>query len=162
MPPQNGNQPLTINGNNFVSGDTLTFVPPEGGTIASTASKLTVNSSSQITYLINNQNDSGSWTVQVNSPDGTQHSSAVGFTVSQITPSISSVSPTTFAPLNGNQTLTVNGNNFAAGDTLTFVPPEGGTIASTASKLTVNSASQITYLINNQNDSGTGQFSEQP
>ena len=117
MVPQNGNQTLTINGNNFVAGDTLTFVPPEGGTIASTASKLTVNSASQITYLINNQNDSGNWTVQVNSPDGTQHSSTAGFTVSQVVlvPSITTVSPTSMPPLNANQTLTINGNNFVAG-----------------------------------------------
>ena len=105
---------------------------PEGGTIASTASKLTVSSSTQITYLINNQNDSGNWTVQVNSPDGNEHSGAVGFTVSQVVagPTVTTVSPTSMPPLNGNQTLTITGNNFAAGDTLTFVPPEGGTIAS--------------------------------
>src|SRR5207253_2290049 len=89
-----------------------------------------------------------------NSPDGTQHSTATGFTVSQAGPSITSLSPTTMPPLNGNQTLTIYGNNFVAGDSLTFVPPEGGTIGSTASKLTVNSSSQITYQINNLSDPG--------
>jgi GH25 family lysozyme M1 (1,4-beta-N-acetylmuramidase) len=141
VPPLNGNQTFTINGNNFQSGDTLTFVPPEGGTIASTASKLTVNSSTQITYQFNNLNDSGAWTITVNSPDNTQHSSAVGFTVSQLTPGISNISPNPVPPLNGNQPLT-------------FVPPEGGNIASTASKLTVDSSTQITYQFNSLSDSG--------
>src|SRR5258708_6289409 len=50
-------------------------------------------------------------------------------------PSITSVSPTSMPALNGNQTLTINGTNFQNIPTLTFVPPEGGTIPSTASKL---------------------------
>ncbi len=41
MPALNANQTLTINGSNFQNIPTLTFVPPEGGTIASTAAKLT-------------------------------------------------------------------------------------------------------------------------
>jgi hypothetical protein len=86
MPPSSANQTLTINGANFVSGDTLTFVPPEGGTIASTASKLTFVSSSQLTYQFNNGSDSGSWTVTINSPDGTQHSSTASFTVTAAPP----------------------------------------------------------------------------
>ena len=80
MPPLNANQTLTIYGNNFQSGATLTFVPPEGGTIASTASKLTFVSSSQISYQINNLSDSGSWTVKVNNPDGQSSGTAI-FTV---------------------------------------------------------------------------------
>ena len=40
-------------------------------------------------------------------------------------PSISSVSPASLPPLNGNQLMTISGNNFQNGATLTFVPPEG-------------------------------------
>jgi hypothetical protein len=71
---------MTINGSNFQSGATLTFVPPEGGTIASTASKLTFVSSNQLSYLFNDGSDVGTWKVTVNNPNG-QHSNAWSFTV---------------------------------------------------------------------------------
>ena len=87
MPALSGNQTLMINGNNFKSGATLTFVTASGSTIASTASKLTFVSSGQISYLINNAGDAGSWTVQVNNPDG-RSSGTAGFTVSSGTTSL--------------------------------------------------------------------------
>jgi GH25 family lysozyme M1 (1,4-beta-N-acetylmuramidase) len=80
----NGNQTLTINGSDFQNPPTLTFVPPEGGTIGSTANKLTFVSASQISYQINNTGDAGSWSVTVNNPDG-QSSSAASFTVTNST-----------------------------------------------------------------------------
>ena len=72
---------MNIFGSNFQSGDTLTFVPPGGSPIGSTASKLTFVSSSQLTYQFNNGNTVGTWTVSVNSADGTLHSGAASFTV---------------------------------------------------------------------------------
>ena len=82
MPASNSNQTLTINGSNFQNGATLAFVPPAGGTIASTASKLTFVSSSQLSYQFNNLSDAGTWSVTVNNPDG-QHSNAWNFTATQ-------------------------------------------------------------------------------
>ncbi len=79
-PASNTDQTLTINGNNFQSGATLTFDPPTGVNINSTASKLTFVSSSQITYQFNNGSDAGTWTVSVNNPDG-KSSSPASFTV---------------------------------------------------------------------------------
>ena len=84
MQPLNGNQTLTITGNNFQTGATLTFVPPEGSTITSSAAKLTVVSSSQISYQINNLSDSGTWTVRVNNPNG-QSSGTASFIVASAT-----------------------------------------------------------------------------
>src|SRR5438477_502096 len=86
-------------GSNFVSGDTLTFTPPEGGSIASNPAKLTFMNSGEIDYQFNDASDAGSWSVRVNSPDGTLHSSFTSFTVAtaQLTPSLSSVSPTSYA-----------------------------------------------------------------
>ena len=88
------NQPMTITGSNFQNGVTLTFDPPTGSNINSTASKLTFVSSSQLTYLFTPANDAGTWTVRVNNPDG-QSSSAFGFTVTGTSPapSISGVLP---------------------------------------------------------------------
>ena len=76
------------------------------------------------------------------------------FTVSQLAPIITGVSPNPMPPLDANQTLMLTGDHYQVGATLTFVPPEGGTIQSTASKLTVNSSTQITYQFNNANDAG--------
>jgi Flp pilus assembly protein TadD len=75
-PASTSNQTMTINGSNFVSGATLTFVTPEGGTIPSTASKLTFVSSSQLSYQFNNGNDVGTWSVTVNNPDGQRSNTA--------------------------------------------------------------------------------------
>src|SRR5206468_4260490 len=58
------------------------------------------------------------------------------------TPSISSASPSSYPADSLNHTMQVFGSNFANGDTLTFIPPEGGTIASNAVKLTFVSSSE--------------------
>ncbi len=79
-PASGTNQTMTINGANFQSGATLTFVPPEGGTIASTASKLTFVSSSQLSYQFNDGSDVGTWSVKVNNPGG-QSTGTVSFSV---------------------------------------------------------------------------------
>jgi len=79
-PPSLTNQTMIIKGNNFQNNCTLTFIPPEGGTIPSTASKLSFISSSQLSYQFNNANDVGTWSVRVNNPDG-QSSDYVNFTV---------------------------------------------------------------------------------
>ena len=80
MMASGSDQTLTINGSNFQSGATLTFVPPEGGTIASTASKLTFVSSTRISYEFNNGSDAGTWSVKVNNPGGLS-SNSVSFVV---------------------------------------------------------------------------------
>jgi hypothetical protein len=77
----NNNHTMKLLGSNFQSGDTLTFVDPEGGSIGSTAAKLTFVSSGEIDYQFNDGADSGSWNVRVNSPSGSFHSGSVGFTV---------------------------------------------------------------------------------
>ena len=246
-------QTLTINGSNFVNGATLTFDPPTGSNITSLASWLSFNSSTRITYQINNDNDPGTWQVRVTNPDGktsgwssftvtapatpspsitsvspnpvTGSNSAQSFTINGSnfqsgpnvilrdkrtgetfsnrtissfatnrivvnptfttmaatwsvevvspdgkstgqfnftvnapatpTPSISSVSPFSVPASSSDQALTISGSNFVSGATLTFDPPTGSDIASSASKLTFVSSSQIRYQINNDNDAGT-------
>ena len=43
-----------------------------------------------------------------------------------LTPSLSSVSPTSYPADTTNHTMRLFGSNFQSGDTLTFTPPEGG------------------------------------
>ena len=156
-PADNSNHTLQVFGSNFQSGDTLTFTPPEGGAIASSAAKLTFVSSTEIDYQFNDGNDTGSWSVRVNSPDGSLHSSFSLFTVgaAALTPSLSSVSPTSVPADTSNHTLQIFGSNFQAGDTLSFTPPEGGSIASSAAKLTFVSSSEIDYQFNDASDAGS-------
>jgi hypothetical protein len=150
------NQTMTISGSNFVSGATLIFDPPTGSNISSTPAKLTFVSASEIRYEFNNAGDAGAWTVAVKNPDG-QQSTARGFTVSATpaaAPTISSVSPSSYPANTSNQTMTINGANFVSGATLTFDPPTGSNIESSASKLTFVSSTRITYEINNGGDAG--------
>ena len=64
---------MKIVGSNFQSGATLTFTDPEGASIASNAAKLTFVSSSEIDYQFNDGSDAGTWSVRVNSSDGSLH-----------------------------------------------------------------------------------------
>jgi len=151
-PASNNSQTMLINGSNFKSGDTLTFVPPEGGTIASTASKLTFVSAAQLSYQFNDQSDSGNWSVKVNSPDGTQHSNAASFTVTAAAPAITGVSPTSYPASNNSQTMLINGSNFQNGATVTFHDPQGNSYVRTPTFL---SAGQLSHQFNDGNDAGT-------
>jgi hypothetical protein len=58
----------------------VSFVPPEGGTIQGTPSKLTFISSTQLSYQFNDGNDAGNWSVTVTNP-GNLSSNAWPFTV---------------------------------------------------------------------------------
>ena len=156
FPADANNHTMQLLGSNFVSGDTLTFTDPQGNVIASTASKLTFVSSGEIDYQFNDGSDPGNWSVKVNTADGTLHSSADTFSVAaaQSTPSLSSVSPSSFPADASNHTMQLLGSNFVGGDTLTFTDPQGNVIASTASKLTVVSSGEIDYQFNDGSDPG--------
>src|SRR5205823_18073 len=146
-PADNINHTMRLFGSNFVSGDTLTFTPAHGSNINSTAAKLTFVNSGEIDYQFNDGSDSGNWSVEVNSADGTLHSSFTSFSVAaaQLTPILSSVSPTSYPADNINHTMRLFGSNFVSGDTLTFTPAHGSNINSTAAKLTFVNSGEIDY-----------------
>ena len=144
---------MELFGSNFGSGDTLTFIDPQGTSHASGAAKLTVVSSTEMEYQFNDGGDPGLWTVLVNSPDGTAHSGAYSFTVAA--PSLSSVSPTSYPASTSSQIMEIFGSNFGSGDTLTFIDPQGTSYASGAAKLTVVSSTEMEYQFNDGGDPGT-------
>ena len=111
-PSMAGNQTMLINGANYVNGDTLTFVDPQGASIPSTASKLTFVSSAQLSYQFDDGSDPGNWSVTVNSADGTQHSNTWNFTVTPGARTITSLSPPSYPSMAGNQTMLINGANY--------------------------------------------------
>jgi hypothetical protein len=70
------------------------------------------------------------------------------------TPSLTSVSPTSFPSDANNHTMQLFGSNFQSGDTLTFTDPQGNVFTSIATKLTVISSTEIDYLFNDGSDAG--------
>ena len=120
-------QTLRLSGSNFAAGDSLLFTFPDG-TTGSNLNPITVVSSSEIEYTqFNDQSDAGAWQVQVESPDGTLSNAQSFAVVTTAEPSLTSVSPTLVAASDSDQTLTLSGSNFAAGDSLLFTFPDGTT-----------------------------------
>ena len=151
-PASTSSQTMELFGSNFGSGDTLTFFDPQGTSHASGAAKLTVVSSTEMEYQFNDGGDPGTWTVEVNSPDGTLHSF---YSFAVAAPSLSSVSPTSYPASTSSQMMVLLGSDFASGDTLTFFDPQGTSHASGAAKLTVVSSTEIKYQFNDGSDPGT-------
>lgn len=112
------NSQMTIYGNNFQNNCTLTFIPPEGGTISSRPEKLTFVSSMQINYLFNNGNDVGTWFVRVNNPDG-KSSDYFSFSVissipQPVTSVVEGIDVSKFqGDINWNQVFNQGGKKFA-------------------------------------------------
>ena len=157
-PPLNSNQTMTINGTNFQSGATLTFFPPEGGTIASTASKLTFVSSSQISYQFNNANDVGTWAVRVNNPNA-QSSNTVNFTVTATSaaPSIA-VTPSSGPQLTTN--FVTSGGGFSPnGQIRQFLTFPGQSVPQEISQITANSQGGFSYTYTTKCSDSIGIYS---
>jgi len=160
LPASNANQTLILNGSNFQGTPTLTFVPPEGGRIASTASKLTFVSSGQLSYQFNSRTDPGTWSVSVVNPDG-QQSTPLTFVVTQVSqpaPTITSASPAAMSASTSTlNTLILSGSNFSAGSKLQFTDPDNQVYSSTAHPERVISVSstQWVYQVNNGGTVGT-------
>ena len=115
-----GGTSVTISGSGFVSGATVTF----GGT-AATVTALTATSITVTTPA----HAAGAVSVVVTDPSGQIATLANGFTYAAVvTPSISSISPTS-GTRNGGTTVTISGSNFVSGATVTF----GGTKATVRS-----------------------------
>ena len=155
VPGKSVDQAVGIFGSGFVSGSALKVrVKWPTGQTDLQGSQVNFASSTQLTIFINVGTSAANWTAQVINPNG-DLSNVFGFAVTAAAPTISSVSPGSYPPSNSNQTMTINGSNFLNGATLTFDPPTGSNINSTASKLTFVSSSQISYQFNNASDVGT-------
>jgi hypothetical protein len=133
--PEAGSTDVTITGQNFVAGATVTF-----GTADATA--INVVSATQITC----KSPAGTGTVDVKVTVDAKTSNAKSFTyiAAAVDPVIDSLSPTE-GPEAGSTDVTITGQNFAAGATVQF-----GTADATA--IIVVSATQITC----KSPAGTG------
>ena len=119
---------MTLTGQNFASGATVTF----GG---AAATSVVVVSATQITANTP-AHAQGSVNVVVTNPDGQSATLAGGFTFKAPAPTLTTVSPSS-GPTTGGTAVTMTGQNFASGATVTF----GG---AAATSVVVVSATQIT------------------
>ena len=126
--PTTGGTAVTLTGQNFASGATVTF----GG---AAATSVVVVSATQITANTPSHAQ-GSVNVVVTNPDGQSATLAGGFTFGAPAPNLTTVSPTTGLTTGGTP-VTLTGQNFASGATVTF----GG---AAATSVVVVSATQIT------------------
>jgi hypothetical protein len=126
--PTAGGTAVTLTGQNFASGATVTF----GG---ATATSVMVVSATQITANTP-PHAQGNVNVVVTNPNGQSATLANGFTFVALAPTVTGVSPTS-GPTAGGTAVTLTGQNFASGATVTF----GG---ATATSVMVVSATQIT------------------
>ena len=157
IPGDANDHAVKILGSNFQSGDTLTFADPQGNIYQSVTSKLNFVAAGEIDYSLNDGSDPGTWTVKVNSPDGSVHSGSASFIVTApvLTPSISSVSPNSIPADANDHAVKILGSNFQSGDTLTFTDPQGNIYQSVTSKLNFVAAGEIDYNLNDGSDPGT-------
>jgi hypothetical protein len=118
---------VVIKGENFLSSSTVAF----NGT---TQTGSFVNSG-QLTIMLNAAElaTAGSYPIVVTNPSpGGGNSNSMSFTVSSAagaSPSVSSLSPGSYAATGSNQTMLINGSNFQSGATVTFHDPQGNPYA---------------------------------
>ncbi|MGD0220931.1 MAG: IPT/TIG domain-containing protein [Terriglobia bacterium] len=106
---------LTITGTNFLSTSTVTYNGVGHTATFVSASELTIS------LTTSDQAAAGTYPVVVTNPaPGGGNSTAVNFTVNNLAPTISSLSPTSATAGAAEQTLAINGTNFLSTSTVTF------------------------------------------
>jgi hypothetical protein len=108
-------QTLTINGTNFLSNSTVTY--------HSVAHTPTFVSSTQLTITLSGSDlaTGGTYGVAVTNPaPGGGTSSTLNFTVDNLVPTVTSLSPPSGTAGAAAQTLTINGTNFVSNSTVTY------------------------------------------
>jgi YVTN family beta-propeller protein len=125
-------QTLTINGTNFVSTSTVTYNGVLHTPTFVSAAKLTI----QLTA--GDQATGGNFPVKVTNPaPGGGTSNSVSFTVNNLVPAITTLSPTSSTAGAAAQTLTINGTNFLSTSTVTYNGVAHAAAFASAVKLTI-------------------------
>src|SRR5208282_5846338 len=128
---------LTLNGSNFVSGDSVLW---NGSSLTTTFVSATQLSAAVPASLITSP---GSASVTVQAPGGATSNSA-SFTITAAAPSLTSISPTTAVAGGAAFTLTLNGSNFVSGDSVLW---NGSSLTTTFVSATQLSAAVPASLI---------------
>ena len=131
-------QTLTINGTKFLSTSTVNFK-----SVAHTASFVS-STQLRITLSANDQAIGGTYAVAVSNPAPGGGGSSANFTVSNLAPTITSLSPASAKVGAAAQTLTLNGTNFVSTSTVTYksVAHAATFVSSTQLKITLSASDQ--------------------
>jgi pimeloyl-ACP methyl ester carboxylesterase len=165
----NSNQTVRVSGSNFQSGLTVTvFFPNNSGSSTLSGSQIQFISSGSFDMIVT-LNVLGQYQIRVNNPNGTT-SSNFEFNTQAAAPSISNISPTTPCVRNVDQSVSVSGNNFVSGLTVSVTFPNGQTgnlsgtqiqnVTSTSFTMIITLADPGNYSIRvvNPNGSQSGAF----
>ena len=126
-------QTLTITGTNFLSTSTVTYNGVSHTATLVSASQLTIPLSTS------DQATAGTYPVVVTNPaPGGGSSTATNFTVNNLVPAITSISPTSATAGAAQQTLTINGTSFLSTSTVTYNNLPHTAVFVSATKLTIS------------------------
>jgi len=150
-----GSTTFTVSGTGASANGSVTasITQPDSTTVTS---QTTANSSGQFTFTSFTESQVGTYSEVDTDVKTSAQSNTVVWTVTATAgaPTISNLSPPSYASSGSNQTMLINGTNYVSGDTLTFTDPQGDVIQSTPSKLTFVSSTQLSYQFNDGSDPG--------
>jgi GH25 family lysozyme M1 (1,4-beta-N-acetylmuramidase) len=144
---------LTIYGSNFQSGDYVQFKWTQGSGAGAwnTGNTPSIASATQMTVSMNPGTVTDTISVRVCNSTGTctSGSQSVAVTAAVLTPTVTSISPTSMAASSGSQTLTIYGSNFASGNEVQVeYTGSNGWINSPYNPPTVVNSGQMTTTFN--------------
>lgn len=144
---RDNDQSVSVFGNNFQSGLTVTVFIPGGGTATLSGTQIQNVNSTSFTMLIT-LNVVGTYGVRVNNPSGGQ-SNTYNFQVQNpiSTPQINSLSPSSPTRLNGDQSVSVFGSGYQSGLTVTVFIPGGGTSTLSGTQIQNVNSTSFTMVI---------------
>ncbi len=136
--PISGGTAVTVTGQNFVAGATLTFGGAAATSVVASPTKITANTPAHA---------QGSVSVVVTNPDGQSVTLTGGFAFKAPAPIITAVSPSS-GPISGGTAVTVTGQNFVAGATLTFGGAAATSVVASPTKITANTPAHAQGSVN--------------
>ena len=150
----NSPQTFTIHGSNFTA-QSIVQVGFRDNNYSQTANPITpiFDSSTQLRFSVTTGTDADNWKVWVRNGTSYSNQSGFGVTPPTLTPSISSVSPSSVVGSNSPQTFTIHGSNFTA-QSIVQVGFRDNNYSSTANPITpiFDSSTQLRFSVTTGTD----------
>ena len=136
--PISGATAVTVTGQNFAIGAKVTFGGVAATSVVASPTQITANTPAHA---------QGSVNVVVTNPDGQSATLTGGFTFKAAAPIISAVSPSS-GPISGATAVTVTGQNFASGATVSFGGARATSVVVSPTKITANTPAHAQGSVN--------------
>ncbi|MGH9847384.1 MAG: alpha/beta fold hydrolase, partial [Blastocatellia bacterium] len=151
-----GNQNVTVNGSNFLSGLTVTVFFPSGSTGTLSGAQIQNVTATSFTMVIDFNGNPGSYGIRVNNPNNRQ-STTFNFTAQPVPldPVIIGITPSSPIATRGDQNVQVNGNNFQSGLSVTAFFPSGGARVLSGTQIRNLSSMSFTLVIDFNGNPGS-------